>query len=157
MCSSDLAHADDIEFGCGATISRLIGAGNPEIQYLVIASREKTAGEKMESASKYMKESAKILGVPFENIRMEEFQSRLLPYHCDKIRLLLQEVKKELKPELVFTHTFGDRMQDHHTVADETFRVFRDTNIMEYEVLSSSLDFTPSVYVEVSEKDIKNI
>jgi len=148
-------HSDDVEFGCGALIHRWIRQGGIEARLLTLTAREKTTGEKYENALMYQANACKALGLPPEAARIERLPTRALPHLGEEIRQILTACKKDFNPDLVFTTTFNDRMQDHHAVADETYRIFRDTSILEYEVVSSTLAFTPNVYFEVGEEDLE--
>lgn len=148
-------HSDDVEFGCGALLSRWIREGGVEMRLLTLTAREKTTGEKYENALRYQANSCKVLGLPPEAAKIERLPTRALPLLGEEIRQLLTACKNEFKPDVVFTSTFNDRMQDHHAVAEETYRIFRDTCILEYEVVSSTLGFYPNAYIEVGEQDLE--
>ena len=61
------------------------------------------------------------------------------------------QLRRALKPEIVFVHTPQDIHQDHVTVTQEALRAFRGTTVLGYDVLRSSYGFFPHFLVEVTE------
>ena len=64
-------------------------------------------------------------------------------------------MKEEFKPELVITHWMKDIHQDHRLVAEESFRVFRNTSVISYECTRSCPEFAANYFVDLTEEDVK--
>ena len=62
-----------------------------------------------------------------------------------------EELKRELSPDLIFTHYREDRHQDHRVVSELTWNTWRNHPILEFEIPKYDGDFgTPSVFVPLS-------
>jgi len=60
-------------------------------------------------------------------------------------------MRKDLNPDLIFTHYRDDRHQDHRVVSDLTWNTFRRHLILEYEIPKYEGDLAnPNVYVPIS-------
>jgi LmbE family N-acetylglucosaminyl deacetylase len=148
-------HADDSEFGCGGLLAQLARKPEVAVELVVLTSREQTTGEDTELTRQYQRDALDALGLQRANISLARLHSRRLPDLHEEVRQTLSRVKRNFRPDVVMTTPFGDRMQDHHAVAEEVARVFRGDSILEYEVVSSSIGFAPTIYWEVSEADLE--
>jgi LmbE family N-acetylglucosaminyl deacetylase len=145
------AHPDDIEIGCGALISNIVGKAdlmcvtlsdnqkNPELDHLV--------GEHQNSM--------RVLGVPENRVVLGQFETRRFPQARQEILEYLIQINRTFKPEIVFVHTKADIHQDHGTLTEESLRAFRGTSVLGFDVIRSSYGFFPNFLVEVSEKDVQ--
>lgn len=145
-------HPDDVEFGCGGTIKKHEGA---DIRCLVLAPC------KEEPKNKNILTEAKLsflrLGVSQDRLKIEDFPRRILQYKRPEIRKVLVEYRESFKPQIIFCPSLSDVHQDHATVADETFRLFRDKSaVVSYEVSRSALRFNPNFYVELDEESLQS-
>lgn len=148
-------HADDSEFGCGGLLAQLGRSNGIEVEVTVLTSREQTTGESVDEMRQYQQEALRALGLERASISLARLLSRRLPDLHEEVRQALARVKCDFKPDVVFTTPVGDRMQDHHAVALEVARIFRGQSVLEYEVVSSSVAFAPTIYQEVSEVDLE--
>lgn len=148
-------HADDSEFGCGGLLAQLARRPDLEVELVVLTSREQTTGESAEVTRQYQRDALDALGLFRANISLSRLHARRLPDLHEEVRETLTRVKRNFRPDVIFTTPNGDRMQDHHAVAQEVARVFRGDSVLEYEVVSSSIAFAPSVYLEVTEDDLR--
>lgn len=145
------AHPDDIEIGCGALISNIVGKAdlmcvtlsdnqkNPELDHLV--------GEHQNSM--------RVLGVPENRVVLGQFETRRFPQARQEILEYLIQINRTFKPEIAFVHTKADIHQDHGTLTEESLRAFRGTSVLGFDVIRSSYGFFPNFLVEVSEKDVQ--
>jgi LmbE family N-acetylglucosaminyl deacetylase len=148
-------HADDSEFGCGGLLAQLARRPDLDVELVVLTSREETTGESADVTRQYQRDALDALGLQRANISLSRLHSRRLPDLHEEVRQTLARVKRNFKPDVIFTTPYGDRMQDHHAVAEEVARIFRGDSVMEYEVVSSSIAFAPSVYLEIDEEDLR--
>ena len=65
---------------------------------------------------------------------LKEFRDGFLPYLGAAVKEVFEELKREVSPDLIFTHWSGDAHQDHRLVSELTWNTFRDHLILEYEV-----------------------
>jgi LmbE family N-acetylglucosaminyl deacetylase len=123
------AHPDDIEIGCGGTIMRL-REQLPEAQWnwVILTGNDVRHAEAHASAERFLgPESTK-------QLRLQSFRDGFLPYSGAEVKNFFEEVKREIQPDLIFTHYREDRHQDHRLVSDLTWNTWRDHPIFEYEI-----------------------
>ena len=145
------AHPDDIEIGCGAFISHIIG--QTEIRCITLSDNQKNPALTNLAIEHY--KSMKTLGIPEDRIALKNFETRRFQNSRQEILEYLFSLHKKFHPNIVFVHTLSDLHQDHITVTKETLRAFRGTTILGYDVIRSSYGFFPSFLVEVAEKDVQ--
>jgi LmbE family N-acetylglucosaminyl deacetylase len=145
------AHPDDIELGCGALISNVLG----QTEILCVTLSDNQKNPTLRNLVSEHHNSMAQLGLPRECVRLESFTTRRFPQDRQEILEYLYALNKEFRPEIVFTHTRSDIHQDHVQVTEEVLRAFRGTTVLGYDVTRSSYGFFPHFLVEVTEKDVE--
>jgi LmbE family N-acetylglucosaminyl deacetylase len=141
------AHADDIEIGCGATLLALQRAYELDVTWVVLAADGAREAEARASASAFL------AGSVSHTVVCHRFRDGYLPYVGGEVKDVFEELKDELDPQLVLTHTRKDLHQDHRLVCELTWNTWRDHLILEYEIPKFDGDLTsPNVFVPVSEE-----
>jgi LmbE family N-acetylglucosaminyl deacetylase len=150
-------HSDDIEIGCGGSIIWL-GKEYPDcvFHWVVFSAIDTRKAEAQLAASQFV-DSSRLNG-PI----LKEFPDGFMPFVGADIKYFFEELKRTVKPNLIFTHNRNDAHQDHRTIADLTWNTFRDHLILEYEIPKYDGDIgRPSVFVpltsEVCETKIRLI
>ena len=70
------------------------------------------------------------------------------PTRAVPIKEFFEQLKREVEPDLIFTHYRDDRHQDHRLVSELTYNTFRDHLVLEYEIMKIDGDLgNPNVYV----------
>jgi LmbE family N-acetylglucosaminyl deacetylase len=138
------AHCDDIEIGCGGTLLELQGR-YPGVRFLwQVFSGE--AGREAETRSA----AARLLGGSCA-VSVEQFEASHFPHEWRAIKARFEQLKAEVRPDLIFTHFLADRHQDHRTIAELTWNTFRDHAVLEYEIPKFEGDLAhPNVYVPLA-------
>ncbi len=165
------AHPDDEVLGCGGTMARLARASSSV--YTLILGEGITSRDDIRDTSKRKKEiqslrdQAKkantLLGVK------KTFTFDFPDNRFDTVALLdivkaLEKVKKEVKPDTVFTHCNGDLNIDHRITFEAVMVAFRPVKgetvkeIYSFEVPSSTewgfgrinSGFNPNVFLDIS-------
>jgi LmbE family N-acetylglucosaminyl deacetylase len=145
------AHSDDIEIGCGATILTLVGHYSRLKVHWVVFSAAGARGEEATRSAKLF-----LRGVEKQRLVLHEFRDGFFPWQGAAIKEVFEELKRELKPDLTFTHCRHDRHQDHRLVNELTWNTWRDHLILEYEVPKYDADLaSPNVYVPVTAQAVK--
>ena len=139
------AHADDIEIGCGGTLLRLLRELDVErITWVVLSGNRERAAEARKAARRIVGRQAEL------RLVQGEFRESYFPYEAVPIKQLFDQLGRETRPDLVFTHYRKDRHQDHRLVSDLTYNTFRDHLVLEYEILKTDGDLgRPNVYVSL--------
>ncbi|MBN8582122.1 MAG: PIG-L family deacetylase [Anaerolineae bacterium] len=144
------AHPDDIEIGCGALIHNIVN--KTEILCVTLSDNQKNPD--LKKVKNEHLESMKVLGVPEEKVVFGPFETRVFPDARQDILEYFLKLRKEFKPDLIFTHSKQDVHQDHNTMTDEALRAFRGITVLGFDVVRSSYGFFPHFLVEVTEEDV---
>ena len=145
------AHPDDIELGCGALIADI---HQQTSIYCMTFSDNKKNPDLQNLVTEHF-ESMRALGLKDEQVELGTFETRRFPDYRQEILEKMLDLKRRLKPEIVFVHTSQDIHQDHVTVTQEALRAFRGTTVLGYDVLRSSYGFFPHFLVEVSAEGVE--
>jgi LmbE family N-acetylglucosaminyl deacetylase len=66
------------------------------------------------------------------------------------IKREFEALRRRLEPDLVLTHTRGDRHQDHRVLSDLAWNTFRSQPILEYEIPKYDADLgQPNLFVRL--------
>jgi LmbE family N-acetylglucosaminyl deacetylase len=123
------AHCDDIEIGCGGTIQRLVGANpNVRIHWVTLSSDAIREKEARHAAGLLLK------GATNAEVRIEAFKGSFFPYSGADIKTYFERLKREVEPDVIFTHYRHDLHQDHRVVNELTWNTYRNHQILEYEI-----------------------
>jgi len=149
-------HTDDGEFGCGATMARLVEEG-AEVRYVAfsIATRSLPEGFPPDTLAREVREATAELGIPAANLTVHDFDVRTFPQHRQEILELLIELWNEWAPDAVFQPSLHDIHQDHQTVAAEGLRAFKRTTILGYEIPWNNLDFAYQAYFALETRHVE--
>lgn len=165
------AHPDDEVLGCGGTIAKLVKRGCEAFTLILgegITSRylnKNTDNKEIKKELNLLKKQAiranEILGVKevfFKNFPDNKFDS------IDLLEIIkaIEEVKREVKPEIIFTHSRHDLNKDHRLTYEAMLTASRPLveetvrSIYSFEVLSSTewnypQGFSPNLYFDIEE------
>jgi LmbE family N-acetylglucosaminyl deacetylase len=152
------AHSDDIEIGCGGTILQLLSAySNLNVVWVVFSSGREREREARASAARFLKQAKRS-----KKVIVKKFRDGFFPYQGTKIKEFFEAIKKDVNPDLIFTHYRDDRHQDHRTISDLTWNTWRQHLILEYEIPKYDGDLgSPNCFVplkkEICARKIKYI
>ena len=148
-------HTDDGEFGCGASVARLIQDGK-EVYYAAFSTAEESLPEgwPKDILKTEVKEATKRLGIPADNVIIFDFKVRELSYHRQEILELMVKMQKEIYPDLVFLPSSNDLHQDHSTVSIEGIRAFKNTTILGYEIPWNNIEFQAEAFIILSDENM---
>ena len=141
------AHCDDIEIGCGGTILHLLESRpNVEITWVVFSATDLREQEARRSASLFLG------GAECQaRVIVQRFRDGHFPYQGAEIKQAFESLKKEVDPDLIFTHARDDRHQDHRTISDLTWNTWRRHLVLEYEIPKYDGDLgQPNVFSPLS-------
>ncbi len=145
------AHPDDIELGAGALIHNIL----PHCEVICVTLSDNQKNPNLQNVLSEHYDSMETLGVPRENVIVEKFETRYLPAHRQEVLEYLLKLRREIKPDIIFTHSEQDIHQDHNTVTQEALRAYRGITVFGFDVVRSSHGFFPNFFVGVSEEDVK--
>ena len=145
------AHCDDIEIGCGGTLLYLKSA-LPEVRFhWVVFSASGPRGQEAAKAAELFTAGCE------KAVALKDFRDGFLPYSGAQVKDYFEEIKAQVKPDLIFTHWHGDAHQDHRLISELTANTFRNHLILEYEIPKYDGDMgRPSVYVPLASEAYEN-
>lgn len=137
------SHSDDIEIGCGGTILRLCEQYPDCTFHWVVFSAPGERAVEAQCAATHFAGSARL-----KNLLLKTFPDGFLPFVGAEVKSVFEQLKKEVSPDLIFTHNRKDAHQDHRLVSELTWNTFRNHLILEYEIPKYDGDLgQPSVFV----------
>jgi LmbE family N-acetylglucosaminyl deacetylase len=148
-------HTDDIEFGCGATLSRLRDAGATVLSIAFSAAEESVPdGFPKDILRTEFISAHGELGIPPDQCRALTFRVRHFPKYRQEILEELVKLNKCYEPNLVLVPSTTDTHQDHKTIAEEAYRAFKRTSIWAYEVPWNQQVSRLNGFFSIDEKDL---
>lgn len=169
------AHPDDEVLGCGGTVARLSKEGHTIYTLILgegITSRDnnirniKKRENEIINLKNYAEKANELLGVKklfFHNFPDNRFDT--VPF-LDLVKVI-EKIKNNIKPEIIFTHYEKDLNIDHQITYKAVITATRPTKeetvkeIYSFEIPSSTewnypLSFSPNVFYDISETiDVK--
>lgn len=119
-------HPDDVELGCGGTISRLVDEGNNIYVAVFSTCKESLAnGFYEKDILNENLNSLQELGVKKDNIYYFDYKVRNFFHERQNILEDIILLKNKIKPEIVFTPSTNDFHQDHKVICLESIRAFK--------------------------------
>ena len=140
-------HCDDIELGCGGTISKF--RHEWKIHCHVLSGKD-LIGRDLRATCRKSLEKIGVKSVSFSSFRPSNFHEER-----QEIWRTLNCLDEEIKPEAVFSNE-DDEHQDHKILCEEILRNFRRSSVIQYKISRSSSSFSPNVFIELDKKDVKS-
>ena len=149
-------HTDDGEFGCGATLARLVDGGT-DVRYVAfsIATRSLPEGFPPDTLAREVREATAELGIPDSLLDVHDFEVRTFPEHRQEILELLIGLWEDWKPDAVLQPSLRDIHQDHQVIAAEGVRAFKRTTILGYEIPWNNFNFDYQAYVALDREHVE--
>jgi len=138
-------HPDDIEIGCGGTLSKYSEQGH-SIYTLVMT--DGSMGGDNELRRQEQKNANALLGV--KKAFWGGYKDTQLPMNNGVIGVI-EKVISAVDPLFIFVHYIKDTHQDHRNLAKATISATRYIkNVLFYEVPTTH-DFSPTVFVDIGD------
>jgi LmbE family N-acetylglucosaminyl deacetylase len=139
------AHADDIEIGCGGTVLRILQEHpGSRVLWAVFSGNRVRQQEARSSARDFLQ------GAGRSQVRCASFRESFFPDQWSLIKREFEALRGRMEPDLVLTHTRGDRHQDHRVLSDLAWNTFRSQPILEYEIPKYDADLgQPNLFVRL--------
>ena len=149
-------HTDDGEFGCGATLARLVDGGT-DVRYVAfsIATRSLPEGFPPDTLAREVREATAELGISEGRLDVHDFEVRTFPEHRQQILELLIGLWEDWKPDAVLQPSLRDIHQDHQVIAAEGLRAFKRTTILGYEIPWNNFNFDYQAYVALEKEHVQ--
>lgn len=142
------AHPDDIEIGCGASLSMWFPR-TTQIRWVVFSGNSVRRPEAKASADCWLK------GYRDSSLEIFDFEDGFFPHAWEQIKREFNQLSRTLQPDLIFTHNLKDRHQDHQVLAELTWQAFRNHTILEYEIPKYEGDLGhPNLFVPLEQESL---
>lgn len=140
------AHPDDVEIGCGGTLSRHVAEGY-EVLILVMTQGGASGSTRIRHDEAIA--GAKQIGA---KIKIFDFPDTKCPEKYHEIFYAIYNELKEFKPDRGYIHTERDGHTDHIAVSQASIAALRNCpQILMYESPSTYPDFTVDYWYDISE------
>lgn len=137
------AHPDDIEYGCGGTLTAYAQKGHGV--HLFVATDGGLGGD-AEVRRREQKDSMLVIGA--RELFWGGYADTEIPLNRELI-VRLEAVIQQVKPQMIFVNYADDTHQDHRNLAQGTLSATRYIpNFLFYEVPSTQ-NFAPNCYVDI--------
>jgi N-acetylglucosamine malate deacetylase 1 len=148
-------HTDDGEFGCGASINKLIENGS-EVYYVAFSACEQSVLPQFpkDILITEVKAATKVLGIKPDNLILFKYDVRTFGYHRQAILDDIIRLKTDIKPDLIFTPSVNDIHQDHSTISNEAVRAFKFSSILCYELPWNNFNFATTCFSKLDESHV---
>jgi len=148
-------HTDDGEFGCGGTIAKCVRHGI-RVDYVAFSAAEESvpAGFPKDVLRHEVIDATSRLGLRPEHVKVLGYPVRRFPSYRQDILEDMIVLKTALAPSMVICPSRFDIHQDHHVIADEAVRAFKDRTILGYEMPWNNLSITTSCFSVLAEQDV---
>ncbi|MBX8996896.1 PIG-L family deacetylase [Corynebacterium testudinoris] len=141
------AHPDDLEIACGGTLAKMADGGH-HVHGLVLSDGQ--VGGDASVRPDEARAGANFLEL--ESITVHAFPDTRLAEHDGDLVRAIEERIREIKPDVILTHSRNDHHQDHHAVHLATLRAGRrHPTILCFESPSTTRNFNPNYFVNISE------
>jgi len=146
-------HTDDGEIGCGGAVARYIEQG-AKVTYVAFSAAKKSIPEGFPEGStgREAKKSTEILGI--KDLYLYRYEVRDFPAHRQEILEQMVRVNNLLQPTLVFTPATSDTHQDHQVISAESFRAFKCSTILGYEIPWNNPVFQTNGFIAFEERHL---
>lgn len=150
-------HTDDGEFGCGATINKIIRGGG-DVYYAAFSACQQSVLPQFPSdiLITEVKEATKRLGIAPSNLALFDYDVRTFNYRRQDILDDILKLKASIAPDLVFIPSVKDIHQDHSTIANEAVRAFKFSTILCYELPWNNFNFNTACFFPLDREHIES-
>ncbi|MEW5736096.1 MAG: PIG-L deacetylase family protein [Thermodesulfobacteriota bacterium] len=137
------AHPDDIEFGCAGTLINCTDKGH-EVALLLMTKGGQGGGQAVREAEQ--EKALDVMGV--KSAFWAGYQDTRIPLGREPIERI-EEVLRQVKPEVIFCSFFDDTHQDHRNMAHAVMSATRYVpNVLFYEGPTTQ-NFNPHVFTDI--------
>ena len=150
-------HTDDMEFGCGGTVSKFIEY-EKDVYCVAFSLAKKSIpiGFSEDCTLNEFKQSTKSLGLKENNIIILDFDVREFPSYRQLILEEMIHLNQCIKPDLVILPSSFDTHQDHKTIYEEGIRAFKKTSIFGYEIITNNFFYRTDIFIPLEERHLEN-
>ena len=145
------AHCDDIEIGCsGALMELQQRVEGLKFVWVVLSSEDTRESETRKAAERVHGKGDHC------QVFVHGFRGSYFPSSVSQIKDVFEALRKQVRPDLIFSHHLADRHQDHRVMAELTWNTFRNHMVLEYEISKYEGDLGhPNCFFPLSESVVE--
>ena len=114
--------------------------------WVVFSSNATRRREALRSAHLFLKNAKS------KRVIVQSYKDGFFPYQGQKIKREFERLKKQIDPDVIFTHYRHDLHQDHRLLNELTWNTFRGHLILEYEIPKYDGDLgSPNFFSQLDE------
>src|SRR5438105_14673429 len=98
------------------------------MHWLVLSGSGERAGEARASAAAFLADAGAA------HVEVLDFRDGFFPSDHARLKERFEELKSQVRPDVVLTHHRHDLHQDHRLVSELTWNTFRAHLVLEYEI-----------------------
>ncbi|HEV8643053.1 MAG TPA: PIG-L deacetylase family protein [Methylomirabilota bacterium] len=137
------AHPDDIEYGCGGTLTQYTQKGHDV--FLFVATDGALGGDA--SVRRGEQDDSKVV-IGARQVFWGDYKDTEVPYNRELI-VRIESVIRDVRPAMIFVNSPDDTHQDHRNLAQGAVSATRYVpNFLFFEVPSTQ-NFTPNCYTNI--------
>ncbi len=149
-------HTDDMEFGCGATVSKIIGTVQSVTSVAFSACEESVPdGYPKDILRQESRAAARALGIPESHTRILDFRVRRFIENRQEILDTMIDIRNSIQPDVVIVPASTDVHQDHQLIYSESLRAFKKSTILGYEQVWNGYSLKANLFIEVTDAHIR--
>lgn len=148
-------HTDDGEFGCGATLTKLLAQGS-DVHYVAFSSADEAVLKEFprDILRHEVLNATAELGICSQNIRVLEYPVRRFNEYRQAILDDLVKLNREINPDLIFIPSSHDCHQDHEVINHEAKRAFKNKTMLGYEIIWNNFKFENQCVVHITQEQL---
>jgi LmbE family N-acetylglucosaminyl deacetylase len=101
-----------------------------------------------------VKKATEVLGIKPSNLILFDYEVRTFNFRRQEILEDILRLKNQIAPDLVIMPSVNDIHQDHHTIATEGVRAFKNSTILCYEMPWNNFNFNTTCFVPLTEGEV---
>jgi LmbE family N-acetylglucosaminyl deacetylase len=142
--------------GCGGTIARLVSAGaEVAVAAFSLAKESLPPGSAPDRLHGEFLCAMQTLGVDVQRTFVRDYPVRRFSIQRQELLDELVELRRKLRPDIVFVTSSTDVHQDHQVLHNEALRTFKDNTLWGYELPWNSVRFTPQAFVLLAQEHLE--
>ncbi len=139
------AHVDDVENGCGGSLLRHLDFGH-RVVILVLTQGEEDGSSSLRTGEAEL--AARLMGA---KVILSDRSAMDLSDGDDTVQVI-ERVVEAFEPDVVYTHSAQDSHTDHRNAYRATLLAAREApTVYSYQSTTSTVEFKPTLFVEISE------
>ena len=149
-------HTDDVELGCGGTISRLLEEGH-SLRWVVFSCATESVPEGMpgDTILNEFKQNVRLLALDAAAVEIMDLPVRRFDEHRQDVLEKLVVIRNSEQPDLVISPSPHDVHQDHEVVYYEAIRAFKSAcSIICYELPWNQLRNSSQMFMRLEKRHL---